>query len=458
MVLSDNEKRNYIRRLLLSRMRILSKHGFYGILLMHMEFGLDESCDTAATNGTKIIFGPAFLDSLNDRELDFIMMHEILHVVLRHCTRREERDGDNFNIACDIVVNSTILKSNDMDLSSITLRSHGESMHLTPEGKEGFNYSAEEVYNMLSIPGNGKGQGGNNQTGQNGNKNGNSSNKGRSGKNSRNSRNSQQSRNESKSDNGSSAGNSQRDQSCQNSQDNSSGWDDHSRWGTGGDENELNELWKKRFLDACKAIEVRDPSNECGLLPLAAERLLKELRNPKLDWRTILNDFIQEEIVDYSFMPPDRRFGESPFFLPDFNDTDITVKDMLFMIDTSASMSDKEITEAYSEIKGALDQFNGKLTGWLGFFDAAVVEPQPFENIDEFEIIRPKGGGGTSFHPIFSYVRNHMAEKLPAGIIILTDGYVTDFPAEDASMGIPVLWLINNDDVTPPWGKIARLS
>ena len=478
MVLSDEEKRNYIRRLLLSRMRILSKHGFYGILLMHMEFALDESCDTAATNGIKIIFGPAFLESLDDRELDFIMMHEILHVVLQHCTRREKRDSEIFNIACDIVVNSTILRSNDMDLSSITLRSHGESMHLTPDGKEGFSYSAEEVYNMLSVYGSStpnltgrkpsgaehreqKSQSNNNRGKSNGSKQ--TDGDGRDDNSTDNSSGSGIGKQISQSNNktgNSCVNNSSNDNGSGSSNgkvDNSSGWDDHSRWGTAGDENELNELWKKRLIDACKAIEIRDPSNECGTLPLVAERLLNELRNPKLDWRTILNDFIQEEIVDYSFMPPDRRFNESPFFLPDFNDTDITAKDILFMIDTSGSMSDKEITDAYSEVRGAIDQFNGKLMGWLGFFDAEIVEPQPFENIDELKIIKPKGGGGTSFHPIFKYVREHMQNHLPASIIILTDGYVTDFPEEEASMGIPVLWLINNEDVTPPWGKVARL-
>ena len=32
------------------------------------------------------------------------------------------------------------------------------------------------------------------------------------------------------------------------------------------------------------------------------------------------------------------------------------------------------------------------------------------------------------------------------------------FPQEKAAMGIPMLWLINNDDITPPWGKIARIK
>jgi predicted metal-dependent peptidase len=40
------------------------------------------------------------------------MMHEILHVVLQHCLRGEDRDQERFNIACDIVVNSNILLEN----------------------------------------------------------------------------------------------------------------------------------------------------------------------------------------------------------------------------------------------------------------------------------------------------------------------------------------------------------
>ena len=36
-----------------------------------------------------------------------------------------------------------------MDTRTITLRSDGEAMHLAPNGKEGYEYTAEEVYNML---------------------------------------------------------------------------------------------------------------------------------------------------------------------------------------------------------------------------------------------------------------------------------------------------------------------
>ena len=126
------------------------------------------------------------------------------------------------------------------------------------------------------------------------------------------------------------------------------------------------------------------------------------------------------------------------------------------MIDTSGSMSNKQISECYSEIYGAIQQFGGKLQGKLGFFDAVVVDPIPFEDEEEFKIIRPKGGGGTSFDIIFDYVEKEMEDEPPVSIVILTDGYAP-FPKEACANGIPVLWIINNKEVTPPWGKIARI-
>ncbi len=404
MDLSSEKRREYVKRILLSRMRILCNNGFYGLLLMHMNFAIDTGCETACTDGRKIYFGPSFLNNLDDDELDFIMMHEVMHCALQHCIRGKDYDQEAFNIACDIVVNSNILESNKGNIKSITLKKYGESMHVAPDGEEGRFYTAEEVYAMLPVKGKKKGASGMMGSGGNG----------------------------------------------------SGNWDDHSKWGTADEDGSLKDEWSKNLLDASEAIEIRDPSNQGGLIPLCADRIIKELRKPQTDWRTILNDFVQEEITDYSFTPPDRRFNESPFFLPDYNEKDETVKDILFMIDTSGSMSDEAITAVYSEIKGAIDQFNGHLQGWLGFFDAEVVEPKPFSSEEEFRIIRPKGGGGTRFDIIFKYVEKHM-DTLPASIIIMTDGYC-NFPKEEEAMEIPVLWLLVTDDVNPPWGKVARIK
>ena len=431
MEISNEKARQYINRLLLARMRILCNHGFYGLLLMHMIYSIDEGCETAYTDGERIAFSPTFLEELSDKELDFVMMHEILHVVLQHCLRGEDKDNERYNIAADIVINSTIMHENDDKESSITLSKYGESMHIAPDGKEGYLYTAEEVYEMLHSKQKSSDSGNNesNKSGKVGSKKG----RGRAGK-------VQQSRKN-------------MDKPV------AKRWDDHSQWGKFEEDSKLRDVWVKNFAECCEAINVRDKSNNRGTLPMFAQRMLEKLKEPQTDWRTILNDFIQEEICDYSFSPPDRRFQDSPFFLPDFNEMgkNDNVSDILFFIDTSGSISDNDMTTAFSEIKGAIDQYDGKLKGWLGFFDAAIIEPKPFSSFEEFIVIKPAGGGGTDFQIIFEYVDQHMKEKEPNCIIILTDGYAP-FPKEELANDIPVLWLINNQDVTPPWGKVARFT
>ena len=432
MALSEEKVREYMKRLLVARMRILCNHGFYGLLLMHMIYSIDEGAETAYTDGERIAFGPEFLDSLSNEELDFVMMHEILHVVLRHCLRGEERDHERYNIAADIVVNSNIMLENGGKPSSITLSKYGESMHIAPDGKEGHLYTAEEVYEMLPCSsgcggGDGGGQGIKPKKGGH-----DDSVNGRAEKKQK--------------ERGDGMPTPER-------------WDDHSAWGKFEEDSVMRDVWVKQFAETCEAITVRDPSNSRGTLPMFAQRMLEKLMKPQTDWKSILNDFIQEEVNDYSFSPPDRRFQDSPFFLPDFNEKGKTdeVNDILFMIDTSGSISDKMMTAAYSEVKGAIDQYDGKLRGWLGFFDAAIIEPKPFSSFEEFIVIKPAGGGGTDFQIIFEYVAQHMEEKPPASIIILTDGYAP-FPKEELANGIPVLWLINNEQVDPPWGKVARIK
>lgn len=436
MALSESKIKWCIKRLLLSRMRILYNHGFYGLLLMHMIYAVSEEIETACTDGVRITFGIDFLDSLSDSELDFVMMHEILHVVLQHCFRGDVEDHEAYNIAADIVVNSNIMLENGMKASSITLSKYGIAMHVAPDGKEGHEYTAEQVYAMLP---------------NNLNKKGNNKSPGSAVGGAK--KNNIKGNNKSP---GSAVGRAKKEISKEQHQP-VRVWDDHSRWGKYEEDDTLRDVWVKRFEDAAEAIKIRDPSNARGLLPAFAERILKELKKTQTDWRTILNDFIQEEVVDYSFTPPDRRFDDSPFFLPDFNGKEDRVEDILFMIDTSGSMSDDMIAAAYSEVKGAIDQFNGKLKGWLGFFDAAIIKPQPFSDENEFKIIKPAGGGGTDFQIIFEYVFHHMSDKLPASIIILSDGYAP-FPLEKLAGGIPVLWLLNNEEVNPPWGKVARIT
>ena len=463
-----------IEKLQKARLSLMEKQPFYAVLLLHMQFSLDPMEETAYTDGERIVFGPAFLEKITEKELEFVLMHEVMHAALDHCGRTlDSYDYDDFNTACDIVVNSNILYSCGGDLSSITLNDFGIAMHQTPDHKPGHLFTAEEVYHMIQAMQPSDGDGGEEDhsgdpcgTDESG-----PSKRGKGGK---------KGKDQQKDEEGSKADEPSRKDG---------GFDDHTYWGGPGSGDQKEEdgegsdvpnsgqsgsynereddadsfskqVWLQRMIEATQiAIQIGSHKGcGCGPVPLGVQRLINELTEPQTNWRTVLQNFIQEEVNDYSFSPPDRRFQDSPFLLPDYNEKDETVKDILFMIDTSGSMSDKAITEVYSEVKGAIDQFDGHLYGWLGFFDAEVVEPKPFTSEDEFRIIRPKGGGGTSFHSIFEYVKTHLgADFEPADIIILTDGYAP-FPDEEDAMGIPVLWVINNEEVDPPWGKVTRIK
>ena len=384
----QSSMKEYQRRLLLARIRILTNYGFYGIMLENMAFGLDPSCDTAYTDGEKICFSPKFMESLSDMELDFVLMHEVMHVALKHCNRGLKYDQELFNIACDIVVNSNILKSKGMNLDAIKVNGN-ISMHQI-EGKEGYLFTAEEVYEKLL-------------------KNGNII--------------------------------------------SSLGFDDHSKW----------EMDKEREDDVnAKIIAIKDMEDRahqngkpgCGSIPAGVERLVKELKESRVNWRELLNEFIEFEINDYTFTPPDRRY-DGEFFMPSFSEMDENLEDVLFMVDTSGSMTIEDITLVYSEINGAIQAFDGRLKGLIGFFDEKVYEPISFDSSIDLKKIIPKGGGGTSFHNVFRYVMK--MENKPKYLIILTDGYAS-FPKEEEKGNIPLLWLLTNDEVKPPYGKVAIMK
>lgn len=387
MELIDNKKKEYMQRLLLARIRILNRHSFYGLLLINTKFGLDLNCNTAYTDGNRICFSPKFMDELNDNELEFVLMHEILHIVLRHCKRSKDLNNFIFNIACDIVVNSNILKSNDMDINSITLKSDGEAMHIAPNGKEGYLYTAEEVYEMLI-----------NETNEL----------------------------------------------------NFNSFDNHDNWKS----SEKNQdVWDERIVSAISALK---EGSGVGKVPLGVLREYNKLINPKLNWKEVLKDFLSKEIYDYSFNKTDKRYTD--VFMPDYSeDMEVLKLNVLFVVDTSGSITNDDLGKALNEIKSAINE-SSHLEGYIMCLDADIYDLTP---INEFDInfFEALGGGGTNFTKFFESLGDIRIQinKAIDLIIFITDGE-DEFPDEELRGSIPVLWIINNDKNTPPWGMIARIN
>ena len=376
--------REIAEKLISRRCAILEKHPFYGRILMHLPFALEE-CRTAYTNGKKIAFDPKFIKDMRDAELDFLILHEVLHCVLGHCTRGGGRLGILYNVACDIVVNSLLCETFGTPFSL----NGREVMHKAPDGREGRKYTAEQVYDML-VHGEGIGL------------------------------------------------------------DAISCIDEHN-WDEARADGAAGAVWAERIKGAARACGA-------GNLPLNIKRQVERVcSEPKIAWREVLCNFIKNDRADFDFSRPDRRFQDADFLMPAFMEDMYSgsVQNLWFAVDTSGSVSDRQLGEVMKEIRCAVSSVDG-LSGLISFFDAGISKPVPFECDEDVANAEVVGGGGTDFGCVFQSMDEFFHGEMPRAVIIMTDGYAP-FPDERVARGIPVLWIIVNTKVTPPWGEVIHI-
>ena len=66
----SNKGKELTKKVYYSRMRILSNHPFFGMLILDVKFRLDSEEKSFSTDGTTIYFNPTFLEKLKEEELD----------------------------------------------------------------------------------------------------------------------------------------------------------------------------------------------------------------------------------------------------------------------------------------------------------------------------------------------------------------------------------------------------
>lgn len=424
-----------IRRMTEARASIIRDNPFFGHLSMRMQLAC-APCRTACTDGSRLIFDPEFAEKLSDREMQFVTLHEVLHCVLGHCSRGRSLDSVLFNISCDIVVNSTILDMWGLDSFKIAGE---EVMHLAPDGKNGLLYNAEEIYHMMMQEksndpklrwntlniGKGNDSGIGDALSEDKHVTGNAK-------------------------RGNLAGSEEQNQQVNPSD--VSSFDRHDLWQGICNKTQLRDDWNGRIRNA-----IKDCGDSTGM-PQSIRRVVQKLTDRiNLDWKQLLHDFLQYDLYDYTFIPPDHRYTDAGFYLPAFNEdeNDGSANDIWVCVDTSASISDKQLACAMAEILDAMRQV--RLMGKISFFDSSITDPEPFDTEDEIKKITPSGGGGTSFQIIFKYLQERMYPELPKAILIFTDGYAK-WPKEQDALGVPVLWLISKDgkdDIS--WGRVMKL-
>ncbi len=87
------------------RFLLMQRMPFYGDIVMALPFIANEDAITARTNGKVIEYNPNYLMALKPEHQNFLLFHEIFHVLLGHCGRSAGKDPEVWNIAADCIVN-----------------------------------------------------------------------------------------------------------------------------------------------------------------------------------------------------------------------------------------------------------------------------------------------------------------------------------------------------------------
>ncbi len=121
-----------------SILRLRMKSPFFATLAMFAKFSPTQEIFTAATDGKDIFYNEDFIRSLPTKQIDGLLLHEVLHAALLHIPRRGTREPELWNIAADIVINGMIAQESNFELPAGGLRDSALE-----------NFTVEEVYEIL---------------------------------------------------------------------------------------------------------------------------------------------------------------------------------------------------------------------------------------------------------------------------------------------------------------------
>jgi predicted metal-dependent peptidase len=177
------------------------------------------------------------------------------------------------------------------------------------------------------------------------------------------------------------------------------------------------------------------------------QRLVDEVLQPKVNWADVMWRFMQKARNDSrTFARPNRRFISQGIYLPSVSGE--TMGEMLWAVDCSGSITPQQISQAAAEVTKVFEHFRPTKLHVV-YFDSEVAHAEVYEPGDVLDI-KPHGGGGTAFSPVFRYAEEHGIE--PVACIFLTDLYCSDFGPEP---DYPVLWVSDGAEKAP-FGEVIK--
>jgi len=405
-------------RIIVARVGLLLRHPFFGNMATRLRIlAADDWLPTAAVDGRNLYYNTQFFNAMSNKEIEFVIAHEILHCVFDHLGRREDRNPMLYNIAADYKVNNLLVRDRIGEKPSIV------------DCFQDFQYdgdTSEEIYDKLFKEAEERGK--------------------------------------------------ELEELLKELEQEGEMLDEHlEAEGEDGDsdsdsgeekDSNGNDISKKKPKYSKEELKkIRDEIKEgmlqasqaagAGNIPGEVQRMIKELTEPKMSWREILRQQIQSTIKnDYTFSRPSRKAWHTGAVLPGMN-FDETI-DIAVALDMSGSIGDAQARDFLSEIKGIMEEYkdyNIKL--WC--FDTKIYNEQDFsadggEDLLDYEIL---GGGGTDFMANWEYMKE--TGYVPKKFIMFTDGYAWDsWGDEDYCDTVFVIHSHHDKNLQAPFGQTAH--
>ena len=399
-----------VDRIITARIGLLLRHPFFGNMATRLRIlAADEWLGTAAVDGRNLYFNTQFFNAMGNKEIEYVIAHEILHCVFDHLERRDDRNPMLYNIAADYIVNNTLVRDRIGEKPKIV------------DCFQDFKYeswTSEEVYDELFEEAKKNGEEALKQLGEMLDEHLDSEDS-----------DGEEGAGEGKDSNGNGTSKSRPKYSKE-------------------DMKKIKDEIKENMLSAAQAAGA-------GNVPAGVQRMIKELTEPKMNWRELLRQQIQSTIrSDYTFSRPSRKGQMSGAILPgmDFQNT----IDVAVCLDMSGSIGNEQAQDFLGEVKGIMEEYQDyNIKIWC--FDTEVYNEDDFSaddarDITEYDI---RGGGGTDFMANWKYMKEQ--NYVPKKLIMFTDGYAWD------SWGDPdycdtVFVIHSNRDKTlqAPFGQTAH--
>jgi predicted metal-dependent peptidase len=390
-------------KLVTARIGLLLRAPFFGNLATRMNLiNADQWCPTAATDGRRFYYNSEFVNGLPLKQLEFLVGHEVLHAVYDHMGRRGNRDPKLWNIADDYCVNWDLVEQRVGDKIPVALY---DSKYK--------GMSAEEVYDDLY---------------ENADK-----------------------------INIDELVKRLLDEHMDGDSDQGDGdGEDGDKSGQGNGRPKLSDAEKKEIRDEIKeAVLAAAQAAGAGNLPGGVKRMIKDLIEPVMDWRELLQQQIESTVKsDFTWARPSRRSWHMDAVMPGMKPGEQI--DVVIGIDTSGSITDKDLKVFLSEIQGIMesyDEYRITVMGW----DTEVHNVATFtsDNLEDIASFEPGGGGGTDPHCVWNYLQANDIE--PKKLIMFTDFCFFGWSPEEVENYCDTVWIIKgNKQAEPEFGVWAH--